>query len=83
MKISFEDGLKHPEFRNPANSEFTAVRLELAIDCDGEPCGLTAYDGDAMPGVQAWHLHLVVSGKEPVAGPRFYPLFTPQLISVE
>lgn len=74
MKISFDEKGRLPQDRNPSYSATIYIGCELANDCDGGPCGLTGYDGDVRPPVQPPHLHLVVRGSEPLAGPRRYPL---------
>ena len=79
MKISFDEMWRLPQDRNPSDSATINISWELAIDCDGEPCGITGYDGDVRPPVQPLHLHLVVTGQEPLAGPRRYTL-SPELL---
>jgi hypothetical protein len=41
MKISWDCPLDDPIFRNPCKSAVTNISLELATECDSEPCGLT------------------------------------------
>lgn len=74
MQIGFTNP-PSPDVRNPFRSVETDIRIEPATECDGEPCGLTSYDGDVIPPIQPTHWHIVVSGRGPLAGPRSYPLF--------
>ena len=82
MKISFDEKWMLPQDRNPSNSATTNISWELANNCDGELCGLTGYDGDVRPPVQPVHLHLVVSGREPLAGPRRFSLSADRLLGI-
>jgi hypothetical protein len=76
MQIDFNNP-PSPDLRNPFGSAETYVRLEeVAIECDGEPCGLTSYSGEAMPPIQPPHSHIVVIGRGPRAGPWYYNVET-------
>jgi len=77
MQISIDNSL--PEYRNPSRSAETYIRIEPATECDGEPCGLTSYDGEVVPVIQPSHFHVVVNGKLPNAGPRYYAVWAAEL----
>jgi hypothetical protein len=74
MQISFDTFTNYPEFRNPFRSEEISIGFEPATECDGEACGLTSYDGHAMPNIQPSHWHIVVRGTRPNAGPPYFAI---------
>jgi len=60
------------QLRNPFESTRTLIREEDAAHCDGSVCGqvFSDEDGDAvLPGP---HHHVVVTGEEPSAAPRYF-----------
>lgn len=63
-------GAPKAAFRDPADSETTLVRLEIAADCDGLECNLGVHNERGELEALPVHGHIVESGKEPDAGPR-------------
>ena len=57
-------------FRDPSESERTMIGFEPAPFCDGLVCGLSAY-----PSLHHPHWHLVLSGENPPATQRHYPVY--------
>jgi len=59
------------DLRDPLASEEPLVRIEEAFDCDGVECGTAVADEDGKPMSSVRHdIHLVISGREPLASPR-------------
>jgi hypothetical protein len=52
--------------RDPAKSETTKLRDDFAWDCDEISC--TGHEAEILTP----HRHLIASGENPPAGPRFY-----------
>jgi len=57
--------------RDPADSEILMVRIEPAYDCYGEECNDTVFSADGELEPRSPHFHVVESGKQPEAGPRY------------
>ena len=58
--------------RNPRDSQQLIMRIEPDLKCHGEICGRAVFSPtgelEDIPG----HYHLVESGKNPEAGPRYH-----------
>ena len=63
---------KPSDFRDPADSEILMVGVKDASDCDGSVCGMIYTDEFGEEYNPRPHYHLVESGKNPEASPRFY-----------
>jgi hypothetical protein len=63
--------IRPEDLRDPLASEEPLVRIENAFDCDGVECGTVVADEDGKPMSSVRHdVHLVLSGREPLASPR-------------
>ena len=60
--------------RDPNDSASKLVRNEDAAYCDGIVCGQAFQDEDGEMIEPNPHHHVVVSGEEPKAGPRYFPI---------
>ena len=60
--------------RDPWESATMAIRIEPAPDCYGEVCNSSVHapDGELEP--LRPHFHVIVSGQEPDAGPRYHAI---------
>jgi hypothetical protein len=65
--------IRPEEMRDPWNSDASLLRIEDAADCDGVACGTAVSDPDTGEPVSALgrHSHLVASGYNPLASPRY------------
>jgi len=62
------------QFLDPGDSARTLIREEDGAHCDGTVCGQGGSDEDGEWVQPLPHHHIVVSGEEPKAGPRFYSI---------
>jgi len=60
--------------RGPSESSVVLVRVEDGGDCDGSLCGSMRFSSDGEPELPDPHHHLVISGRAPEAGPRWFPI---------
>jgi len=78
MKRTMKFTITAADLRDPSKSSSTAIRVEDAAHCDGIVCNQQGfvYDelGECEAVLPAPHHHLVVSGKDPDASPRYYPI---------
>lgn len=61
------------DMRNPGDSQDTFVREEGVVNCNGLACGTAVADGEGQPISSVPHdRHIVVSGINPLAAPRYF-----------
>ena len=70
MKINIPAAL----LRRISDSDFVEVRIEEAIDCEGGICNRAYFEHDGTPAELPPHYHMVVIGRSPDAGPRYYAI---------
>ena len=65
--------IRAEDMRDPWNSDPSMLRIEDADDCDGLACGTAISDPDTGDPISTFgpHSHLVVSGSNPLASPRY------------
>jgi len=67
--------IRAEDVRNPGNSEVIMVREEDAIGCEGIECGTAVAGEDGTPMSHTPHdRHIVVSGYNPLASPRYFAI---------
>lgn len=67
--------IRAEDVRNPGNSEVIMLREEDAIGCDGIECGTAVAGDDGTPISHTPHgRHIVVSGYNPLASPRYFAI---------
>jgi hypothetical protein len=73
MAVNFT--IKPEDLWGPEGSRETVVRTEDAADCDGVVCGEDLIDDNGQPfSPRGPHDHLIVSGREPKASPRYFAI---------
>ena len=71
MKIE----IKPEDLRHGMDSEQTLIREEDGLGCDGVVCSTAVNDDDGNPASRCGrHKHLVISGINPLASPRYYAI---------
>jgi len=68
--------IKAEDLRDPLKSERTRIGEEDAAHCDGGPCGEMLSDLMGEPLSPGPHHHVVVSGENPAASPRYLAVFS-------
>ncbi len=65
--------IRPEDLQDPYGSHPTLCRIEPAPGCDGVVCGTAVFDDQGEPASTIEHdLHLVFSGYNPLASPRYF-----------
>ncbi len=59
------------DLRDPGDSEEPMLKIKCALDCDGSVCGALGWDERGEQIEADPHFHLVASGRNPAASPRY------------
>jgi hypothetical protein len=60
--------------RDPYDSHDTLFRIEIVAHCDGVVCDTAVSDRHGQPASCMMHDHLVISGYNPLASPRYFAI---------